>query len=57
MGVGPVVTVLQVVSVQLLPAAAACGVHEATAVGPVDTLLHVTVADGTQAGAPATGLV
>ena len=39
--VGPVVTVLHVVVVQLLPEAAAAGAHDATKVGPVATVLHV----------------
>ena len=42
-GVGPVVTVVQVVAVKLLPALAACGVQLATGVGPVVTLLQVVV--------------
>ena len=41
--VGPVVTLLQVVAVQLLPEPAATGVHEDTGVGPVVTLLQVVV--------------
>ena len=45
---GPVVTVLQVVVVQLLPELAAAGVQVATGVGPVVMLPQVTVADGVQ---------
>jgi hypothetical protein len=36
-----VVSVLQVVAVKLLPAAAVTGVHDATPVGPVETVLQV----------------
>lgn len=42
-GVGPVVTLLQVVAVQLLPEPAAAAVHDATGVGPVVVEAQVVV--------------
>lgn len=41
--VGPVVTLLQVVAVQLLPEPAAAAVHDATGVGPVVVEAQVVV--------------
>jgi hypothetical protein len=42
-GVGPVVTLLQVVAVQLLPELAVAAVHDATGVGPVVVDAQVVV--------------
>jgi len=39
--VGPVVSVLQVVAVQLLPALAAAGLHVGVGVAPVTTVLQM----------------
>ena len=59
--VGPVVIVLQLVATQEFADVALCGVHEATGVGPVATLvgqdvvvqlLPVPAASGTQDAAP-----
>ena len=38
-----VLFVLQVIWIQLLPAAAVCGVHVRIGVGPVNVLVHVVV--------------
>ena len=43
---------MQVVAVQLLPALAAAGVHEATGVGPTTILPQTTEAEGVQLPAP-----